>query len=159
MDREQLISEIKDAFRGVTLEDGVSLNMCKYKDSGGSAKKYLELAKNDERNDWTALLEGDLLTRFQVTFSFTDGKGFRFYLPAYMIWSLRNFENSDAYIIDGTVSGINSEFRKDIKNLLSEQQLAVAEKFLEFAVTHERFDSKIASENLEKLRNIKNMKE
>jgi hypothetical protein len=35
-----LVADIREAFRGVKLEDGESLNMTEYHDSGGSAKHF-----------------------------------------------------------------------------------------------------------------------
>src|SRR4026208_1212325 len=96
---DNLIATIDKAFADVRLEDGVSLNMTEYNDSGGSAKHYAERAKQDERMDWHRS-DGKTLQKFTATFSFTDLKGFRFYIPAYMTWTIRNYRTSDSIISD-----------------------------------------------------------
>jgi hypothetical protein len=80
-EEQKLVDQIHRAFAGVKLEDGTSLNMAEDKD-GGCMPEFGEEAKTDEREDWTAI-PGGTLEQFTVTFSFTDLKGFRFYIPAY----------------------------------------------------------------------------
>lgn len=108
MNTARLIDEISTAFAGVQLEDGDSLNMTEYYDSGDSAVKFLEAAKLDERNEWGRIPDS-VLESFTVTFCFTDLKGFRFYIPAYMIWTIRNHRISDSIIADYTIYAIDPD--------------------------------------------------
>ena len=101
-----LIQEIIDAFKDVHLEDGISLNMTEYHDSGGCMPEFKKKAKTDERKHWYKI-DDDTLESFTVTFSFTDLKGFRFYLPAYMIYTIRNHEISDSIITDFTIYALD----------------------------------------------------
>ncbi len=69
-EEQKLIALIHRAFAGVTLDDGESLNMTEYNDSGGCKPEFKERAKADERDDWTAIAD-ETLERFTVTFCFT----------------------------------------------------------------------------------------
>ena len=136
-DEEQaLIYEIEAAFDGVRLEDGVSLNMTEYYDSGGSAPKYAELAKSDEREDWRRISD-ETLEKFTVTFSFTDLKGFRFYIPAYMRWCVRNYRTSSCIIGDHTIYALKPTHytfaKTSFQEWFTERQFAAILHFLKFA--------------------------
>ena len=152
-DEEQaLVHEIEAAFEGVQLEDGISLNMTEFYDSGGCAPEYAEKAKSDEREDWRQIPD-ETLELFTVTFSFTDLKGFRFYLPAYMRWTARNHRTSNAIIGSHTIYALSP--RHDIFKTTSfaewftEQQRAVILRFLRFAAENsDTMDARIASRRL-----------
>ena len=90
------ISNIRKAFGHVRLEDGISLNMTEYMDSHGDPT-YLIRAKSDESDDWQRIPD-EVLEKFTVTFPFTDGKGYRFYLPAYMIYTLKTYKTSSSRV-------------------------------------------------------------
>src|SRR5690349_15523979 len=90
---DRLVAQIEAAFANVALEDGVSLHMAEYNDSGGTSHNFAELAKTDERDDWHRVIT-PALQSFGNTFYFTDLKGLRFYIPAYMIWTIRNHRTS-----------------------------------------------------------------
>jgi hypothetical protein len=153
---EELIAEIEDAFAGVRLEDGVSLNMTEYYDSGGSASHYAEESKTDERDDWHRL-DDKTLEDFRVVFSFTDVKGFRFYIAPYMIWALRNHRISDAIIGDFTIYAIRPDHHVfeeiPFTSWFTGPQIAVMARFLEYCCDHDdTMDGTVAAENLAKLR-------
>ncbi len=153
---EELIAEIDSAFVGVRLEDGVSLNMTEYNDSGGSASQYAEKAKFDERDDWHRL-DDKTLEDFTVVFSFTDLKGFRFYIAPYMIWALRNHRISTSIICDNTIYAIHPDhylFEEiPFTSWFTGPQVAAMAKFLEYCCDHDdTMDGTVAAQNLAKLR-------
>lgn len=158
---EKLIERIQSAFSNVKLEDGVSLNMTKYNDSGGSSQEYLTEAIVDERNDWQAISD-ETLEQFNVTFSFTDVKGFRFYLPAYMIWTIKNHAISDNIIADFTIYALKPDHhvfkqaKVDFYDWFTAEQLDSIIAFLKFCTkNYETLDSLVARENLEEILNGK----
>ena len=67
--------------------------MTEYFDSCETEHKFKKLARNDEKYHWYKIPE-ETLEEFTVTFSFTDLKGYKFYLPAYMIYTIRNHATS-----------------------------------------------------------------
>lgn len=154
-DKAQLLVAIEQAFKDVRLEDGTSLNMTEYNDSGGSCRRYLERAKFDERDDWSRI-DDATLEQFKVTFCFTDLKGFRFYMPAYMSYAVRNHEVSDSIIIDFTIYAIDPDHylfaETPFEEWFTRAQLEAMKMFLEYAVAQEEtMDSDHARENLAKL--------
>ena len=88
-DRIALISKIQSAFADVHLEDGISINMAEYEDSTNLSR--LEAAKRDESRNWQ-LISDELLSRSPSALSFMDWKGFRFSIPAYMVFALKYFD-------------------------------------------------------------------
>jgi hypothetical protein len=155
-DEQELVDQIHRAFAGVSLEDGTSLNMTEYNDSGGCMPEFMEKAKADERNDWTAITD-ETLERFTVTFSFTDLKGFRFYIPAYMIWTIRNHRTSDCIIGFCTIYAIRPSHHlfktTPFWQWFTREQIDAMTKFLEYvAQDDDSSDGQEALENLSKIR-------
>jgi hypothetical protein len=154
IDATELIRTIQEAFRDVKLEDGVSLNMTEYYDSGGSAKHFKELAVNDERDDWLRI-DGETLEKFTVTFSFTDWKGFRFYLPAYMTWAIKHPESvvglrTAFYLDPGSIFALKG---KAVDEILNKQQIGAVVQFLQYCVEDsDHQDVKVATRRLKKMR-------
>lgn len=151
-----LIACITAAFANVRLDDGISLNMTEYHDSGGSASRFAKKANNDERDDWRRIAD-KTLEHFTVTFSFTDLKGFRFYIPAYMIWTIRNHRTSESVISDFTIYAIDPDHYlfRDIPftDWFTVPQVLAMVKFLEYCITHaDSLDINIAETNLRKIR-------
>jgi len=155
-EEQKLIELIHRAFDGVRLDDGESLNMTEYNDSGGCQPEFKEKAKHDERDNWTAISD-ETLEQFTVTFSFTDLKGFRFYIPAYMIWAIRHHRTSDSIIADHTVYAIDPTHYLfetiPFWQWFTRDQVAAMTQFLEYAVRNDNsLDGKVARENLAKIK-------
>lgn len=153
---QSLIARIERAFRGVKLDDGVSLNMTEYNDSSGCMPEFKEKAIYDERDDWKAIPD-KTLEEFTVTFSFTDLKGFRFYLPAYMIWAIRNHRISNSIIADFTIYAITPShhvFREvPFLQWFSKNQIEAMIEFLNYAVQNDdSLDGSVAGRNLAEIR-------
>ena len=154
---EALVDRIRKAFAGVMLEDGISLIETEYADAGQVAPPHL--VRKQERSDWTALVN-DQLCDFLVTFCFTDYKGFRFYIPAYMIWTLQNFRGSDSMILDGTIYGIDPSSHvfeiHRFEEVFTDQQLDCMRDFLTFAKQQgNHFDVTAAEKNLQQLNRVR----
>ena len=155
-EEEELVDLVHHAFADVRLDDGVSLNMTEYNDSGGCMPEFREKARDDERDDWTVIPD-ETLEQFTVTFSFTDLKGFRFYIPAYMIWTVRNHRTSDSIIADQTIYSIDpSHYLFETIPLwqwFTGEQIDAMTQFLEYAARNDdTLDGKVAKENLAKIR-------
>ena len=153
---QKLIDKISNAFAGVRLEDGISLNMTEYHDAGGLFPEYAKKAESDERNDWSIIPE-ETLEKFTVTFSFTDLKGFRFYIPAYMIYTIRNYKSSDSIISDFTIYAIDPSHylfeSTSFHNWFTQDQVTAMTEFLEFAIQSEDWlDETVAIRNLKQIK-------
>ena len=154
-EQTELAGRIRSAFIGTKLGDGISLNMTEYHDSYGGETKFKTLAKHDERHDWQSIPD-QVLEQFTVTFAFTDINGFRFYLPAYMTWTLKNHLTSDSIIGDFTIYAIDTGHHlfenRAMTSVFTRDQLACMVEFLKYCLKHDgHCDGKIAGENLQKL--------
>ncbi|MEL6131286.1 MAG: DUF6714 family protein [Cyanobacteria bacterium J06636_28] len=89
-----LIEEITVAFDGVAREEGVTLHEATVIDDYGSPAERAEARAQDTEDRWQDVPEADI--RFtDAVLSFLDPKGFHYYIPAYMVWYLRNIDNKD----------------------------------------------------------------
>jgi hypothetical protein len=155
-DEKDLVNQIHHAFAGVRLEDGTSLNMTEYIDSAGCVPEFMEKAKTDERDDWTAIPD-KTLEEFTGTFSFTDLKGFRFYIPAYMSWTLKNHHKCDSIIGDWTIYAIDPNHylfeSTPFWQWFTTEQIDTMIKFLEFAIRNpDSLDDTVAKANLRRIK-------
>lgn len=153
---QDLVGTIRRAFSGVRLEDGISLNMTEYNDSYGCSSEFKRMAKYDERDDWAAIPD-KTLEQFTVTFCFTDLKGFRFYIPAYMIWTVRRHRESDSIIADNTIYAIDpSHYLFEtipFRRWFTAEQINAMRRFLEYAAENaDSLDAEVARENLAKIK-------
>lgn len=92
-DRDRVIAEIEEAFDGVSREDGITLHEADAIDSHASEDELQRARDKDCESRWQdvpdAAIEGgaDSLAHF-------DAKGLRYYLPAYMRWTIRHGADS-----------------------------------------------------------------
>ena len=99
-----------------------------------------ELRKQDTDSRWQEVTDEDLQEYWDVH-PFLDSEGFRYYIPAFMIWCIRHYNSSDLATGQWTLSSLWLEPEK-LKILNSAQCKAIVE-FLKFAVdTFDEFDSK-----------------
>ncbi|MEO5915677.1 MAG: DUF6714 family protein [Luteolibacter sp.] len=150
---EDLSARIFDAFAGVCLDGGVSLIEAEYADRREIAPVHLVAL--EEKCDWTKLID-DRLCDYMSTFCFTDYRGFRFYIAPYMIWTLRNFRDSSAFIADCTIYAIEPGRSMFVDHPFSEvfspKQIKSMRDFLLFACENgDHLDAKVARSNLTRL--------
>jgi hypothetical protein len=86
--RQKLLIAIQAAFRDVALEDGITLRQAAALDGYGDEAAQAEARKQDEGIHWSRI-SPKTLQELDCPLSFLDPKGFRFYLPAYMIAALK----------------------------------------------------------------------
>jgi hypothetical protein len=130
--------------------------MTEYNDSGGYMTGFMEKAKHDERDDWASIPD-ETLEQFTATFSFTDLKGFRFHIPAYMDWTVRNHRISHSIIADNTIYAIDPSHylfeSTAFREWFTHEQINAMISFLEYAIANDdSLDGKVARHNLAKVR-------
>ena len=54
------------------------------------------------RTTWLNI-PGEVIDRNNASLCFFSPEAYRFYLPAYLIWALRNFDSSDSFTVDSTI--------------------------------------------------------
>jgi hypothetical protein len=88
--RDAVIAEIKAAFDGVSREDGTTLHQAVAIDDDKSAEEELAARRLDQEQRWQDVSDDDI-DACCPALSFLDAKGFRYYLPAFMLRGLKNF--------------------------------------------------------------------
>ncbi|MEP7456384.1 DUF6714 family protein [Phyllobacterium sp. SB3] len=107
---EALINEIKAAFAGVTLGEGMSLIEAAYVDSRGksvrgkpvSKQELQKLKRLENVDDWISLTIEEL---DQDNIAHLDAAGFRYYLPALMLAVISDYDPGSMRVI-GTLHGL-----------------------------------------------------
>lgn len=96
MNIEELIEEIKKAFKEVKLGGGIgllaaeALNVCKWEE----LKNVIPIMDViDERENWENI-SYENLHEHNCSLTFTDAEGLRFLLPAYLIYALNDYTDA-----------------------------------------------------------------
>lgn len=153
--RDTLIDEISRAFDGVTREGGISLREAEVIDDLGDDDERIAARLLDTEKRWQDVPARDIEYYFQ-SLTFLDAIGFRYYIPAFMIWTLREGRTSDSATTEFTIydlcPGIHSERLQPSMirqyGLLTEDQNAIVCRYLRFMVNHEGDeDAKLALES------------
>lgn len=134
------IETIIKAFSTVTRENGVSLHEARAIDDYQGAQERAAARLQDTDTQWQEIPD-QWIEEYSDVLSFFDAKGFRYYIPAYMIWSIRNYQISRSLSLDFTIYALgydqglehhrNHQFR--LFNL--EQAQAIC-RFLQFMTTY-----------------------
>ena len=85
---EGLCERIRTAFNGAKLGNGIGLWQAQGLDDYETPEVCAEYRLKDEAEDWSRISD-DTLQRCNSSPSFLDAKGFRFYMPAFMLSELR----------------------------------------------------------------------
>jgi hypothetical protein len=84
MDIETLKNEIRSAFAGVELGNGIGLMQAQGLDDYEDAATVAAYRMLDEKHDWSKITV-DQLNQCYSSLSFFDAEGMRFHLPAFLI--------------------------------------------------------------------------
>ena len=158
-----LLKNIMQSFSGVTLGDGISFNMAKYLECLGDDQKrqkaldYQKQSEKDERELWFTLKD-ELIESNPSILCYTDLKGFKFYLPAYMTYSLVNGQCPEAKNQNIAIYALNPErliFNNEpVAEQFTEEQWDCILGFLVFCSSVEYLDNKAARKNLKALKEV-----
>ncbi len=86
-ERSEILREIALAFDGVQLGSGISLHQARHIDDNYCDDP--ELQNKDAEVSWIDVAD-EKMRFFSDVFAFLDAEGFRFYVPAFMGWMLRD---------------------------------------------------------------------
>jgi hypothetical protein len=89
LEADVLLKLIEDAFDGVTRGDAITLHQATVIDDYGSEDEFLAAAKFDTEVRWQDVPDSAIVEN-PAPFHFLDNAGFRYYLPAFMSWAIRN---------------------------------------------------------------------
>ncbi len=91
-----------------------------------------------------------LIENLSDVLSFFDEKGYRFYLPAYILWTINNYETSNSTSIDSTMfSLIPSTFNLSRREFFTRKQSEAICKFLRFMSIDDNYGVYNTFESLE----------
>jgi hypothetical protein len=92
--RDALIAEITAAFDGVEREDGITLHEAQALDDRMSEAEQRAARSRDTEERWQDVPDKDIAW-CSSALSFLDGKGFRYYFPAFMIYALKHWDDPE----------------------------------------------------------------
>lgn len=90
--RDELIAEIIAAFDGVSREDGRTLHEAMSMDNRESNEENRAARRFDTEKRWLDISE-DVISWRSPALSHVCSKGFRYYLPAFLVYGLRHLEH------------------------------------------------------------------
>ena len=161
----KIIQQVITAFKGIKREDGISLHEAReiylisdyaYNFSFHSPEAEALLAKAnaiDVDTDWQEISQSSLTKLIHYVENF-DPMGWRYYLPAYMVWSLRQYINrvnsvndfdavvsgflvqEEYYVLDRTQQKFHRRPWSEYPALLTAEQLTAICQFLWFIINY-----------------------
>jgi len=153
-DRSNVIAQITKAFSKVSREGGVSLHEADVLDAYGSDEECAAARAIDTDTKWQEVPESDIEENYSIL-SFLDPIGFRYYIPAYMVWSLRHWERADSNSVFSTVDHLTLVDRLDLREyhlarfrVFSPDQRSAVQSFLRHMATYSEEYSEDASKAL-----------
>ena len=147
MDHITLIKAIQNAFDGVQLGNGISLREARlHDDSETDPKKFEQARALDDETRWFELTKAEI-EEFGDTLPFMDAEGYKFYLPAFMIYALQN-PKSESVAADWTIYSLESD-RLQRFHVFNEKQKRVIRLFLEYCANDDyHYDAEEADKAL-----------
>jgi hypothetical protein len=126
----RLKTQIKIAFAGVVLGNGLGLYEADAIDDYQTKESQAEFREKDEKNDWSNLTPDAINDGFS-SLTFFDAEGMRFHLPAYMLLDL---EQQYGYGLIYPLTGIFN-YRKEQFSLFTRAQKDAVIAYLEYKLT------------------------
>ena len=126
---DAILKAIRDAFRGIKLDGGVTLAQARLMDQFGRGDIASAMVSAGP-SDWTALSDDEISD--SPVLNFLDATGMRFYLPAFMSWTLRKYDRSGSESVGSTIYAFLRPPHDEVFSLFDEGQRRVACQFLQF---------------------------
>ena len=143
----QLIAEIESAFGAVSRDFGVTLHEAEVIDNYGSWDERLKARQLDRDRKWQDVPDKDIEEHYSIL-SFLDLKGFHYYIPAFMRWSLRHHNTSTSSSCDSAVFALCPSNKPELRdgvlerlNVFDEEQARVICRFLRYMAEYAENDT------------------
>ncbi len=133
--KEKIAEMIDAAFGDVLRDGGVSLHQSWALDDYAEEAEFKAAERNDPELRWQDI-PSDKIDKFHMSLVFFDDKGFRFYLPAFMIFALDSFNRTFGSMDDDGVRFATSDphgFHKDHFEILNPSQMEAVAAFIGFS--------------------------
>jgi hypothetical protein len=124
-ERDALIAEITAAFDGISREDGMTLHEAEAVDDRKSDEESRAARRLDTDQHWQEVPDKDISACCSAL-SFLDAKGFRYYLPAFMVYGLKNWGNDPNDILHSCGYHLLHEPQKSLRK---SEPASVASKY------------------------------
>ena len=118
--------EIRRAFAGVTLGEGVGLQQAQRIDDGEDDGVRAEYRSHDEKENWQ-LIPASELNRCYSSLSFFDAEGLRFHLPAYLIADLGG---EYRFGMTHEITSVSDDFQRSRLEILNREQRHAIRSYL-----------------------------
>ncbi|MBI4346572.1 MAG: hypothetical protein HY553_06935 [Elusimicrobia bacterium] len=136
--RDELLRAIEAAFDGVAREEGVTLNEAEVIDAYGTQAERKAARLKDSDRRWQEVPPAEV-ERHADVLPFLDPKGWRYYLPAFMAWTLLHYPTTESLAVDSTIYTLDPGDAPELKaraleryKTLSGNQAAAVCRFLRF---------------------------
>ena len=133
--RQQIIAAIVEAFQDVRRDGGITIHEADVIDSYGFHGTREAARQKDTEIHWQEV-PSEKLEKLSEVFPFLDSKGFHFYIPAYMKWSLENLHSRTSDSVYGTVGSLQANRKKQFALFNAAQSAAIFD-FLSFMAKYE----------------------
>ncbi|WP_298867208.1 DUF6714 family protein [uncultured Gimesia sp.] len=139
-EREVIIKEIQDAFRGVP-RGKVTLHEADVIDYYGSEKEAEKARSLDTESRWEEIPD-EHIEQETTVLNFVDPQSWKYYIAAYMVWTLRYFRIKDSLSADTTTFTLNlsvnhpnlKRYGMERFHLLNQKQSVAVYRFLNYMV-------------------------
>src|ERR1700730_355934 len=142
----KLIAEITVAFDGVVREDGTTLHEAIAIDDRKSRDEQLAARRLDTERRWQDVPGESILASCSVP-HFLDARGFRYYLPAFIVYGLKHWDTLTSSILDTCEYCLLHESQKSLRKSepasiaakydFTDAQCRAIAHFLRFHVGHD----------------------
>lgn len=102
----RVIQQIESAFAEVSREDGITLHEADVIDSYGSPAERLAAREKDTDTCWQDV-PAEVIARLYCSLTYLDPIAWRYYIPAYLVWTLKNYTTSDSNSLDSTLYSLD----------------------------------------------------
>ena len=154
-EQEKIISLIKEAFSDVPVPSKMTLHVAEAHDDY-DYDHDTEHRKKDHLGHWMDIPETHFL-KCQNALAHLDKEGIQYYLPALMIWVLKNYKE-DYWIISTTLYTLGTndknsstyDYNNERYSLFTKKQIQACIDFLKYLVTHDPHGDYIDTEHIKK---------
>ena len=154
-----LMHDIRAAFATVRRENGVTLHQAVVMDSYGTDEEQAQARMLDPDNYWWDVPD-ERIANLPPALNFLDSVGFRYYIPAFMIWVLKWHRNgqrrwSSSWVPDATIDALYNRSRDAYRlpdlELINTVQSRVICRFLRYCLMFGEgaMDSRLIQEALD----------
>ena len=140
-DIQSLIQQIHEAFAEVAIGGGETLHQAHLEGAYTDKAEWLAAREMDPESHWSEVPDSKLES-ISSALSFIDPEGWRFYIPAYMCWTLQNWRTTGKIAADQVIWNLEYADERATKryDLLSRVQSEAVYDFLEFFVKYSGVD-------------------